>query len=50
MISYTLNGVNRCFEGDPEESLLDHLRIENRITSVKDGCSGQGTAERVRSG
>ena len=43
MISYTLNGVNRCFEGDPEESLLDHLRIENRITSVKDGCSGQGT-------
>jgi len=42
MITYTLNGVKRCFEGDPEESLLDHLRIENRITSVKDGCSGQG--------
>jgi xanthine dehydrogenase molybdenum-binding subunit len=43
MITYTLNGVIRSFDGDPEESLLDHLRIENRITSVKDGCSGQGT-------
>jgi len=42
MITFTLNGVKRCFEGDPEESLLDHLRIENRITSAKDGCSGQG--------
>jgi aldehyde oxidoreductase len=42
MITYTLNGLRRSFEGDPEESLLDHLRIENRITSAKDGCSGQG--------
>ncbi|MCK7538364.1 MAG: 2Fe-2S iron-sulfur cluster-binding protein [Marinilabiliales bacterium] len=42
MITFTLNGVKRCFEGDAEESLLDHLRIENRITSAKDGCSGQG--------
>jgi selenium-dependent xanthine dehydrogenase len=42
MITFTLNGVRRSFEGDPEESLLDHLRIENRITSAKDGCSGQG--------
>lgn len=42
MITYTLNGIRRSFEGDPEESLLDHLRIENRITSPKDGCSGQG--------
>jgi len=42
MITFTLNGVKRCFEGDPDESLLDHLRIENRITSAKDGCSGQG--------
>ncbi len=42
MITYTLNGLRRSFEGDPEESLLDHLRIENRITSTKDGCSGQG--------
>ncbi|MBE0679335.1 MAG: molybdopterin-dependent oxidoreductase, partial [Bacteroidales bacterium] len=42
MITYTLNGVLRSYEGDPEESLLDHLRTENRITSAKDGCSGQG--------
>jgi selenium-dependent xanthine dehydrogenase len=42
MITFTLNGIRRSFEGDPEESLLDHLRLENRITSAKDGCSGQG--------
>ena len=42
MITFVLNGVKRFFLGDEEESLLDHLRIENRITSHKDGCSGQG--------
>jgi selenium-dependent xanthine dehydrogenase len=42
MINYSLNGVKRCYEGDPEETLLHHLRLENRITSAKDGCSGQG--------
>jgi aldehyde oxidoreductase len=42
MITLVLNGVKRHFLGDGEESLLDHLRIENRITSHKDGCSGQG--------
>ena len=42
MITYTLNGTERCFEGDPEETLLYHLRVEQRITSAKDGCSGQG--------
>ena len=42
MITFSLNGIKRCFEGDPEESLLDHLRLENMITSAKDGCSGQG--------
>jgi aerobic-type carbon monoxide dehydrogenase small subunit (CoxS/CutS family) len=41
MITFTLNGIRRSFEGDPEESLLDHLRLENRITSAKDGCSGR---------
>lgn len=43
MITFVLNGVKRGFEGDTEESLLDHLRFENRITSAKDGCSGEGT-------
>lgn len=42
MISYTLNGISRNYSGDPDETLLDHLRIEHRITSPKDGCSGQG--------
>jgi aldehyde oxidoreductase len=42
MISYTLNHIKRNFTGDPEESLLDHLRLEQKITSPKDGCSGQG--------
>ena len=43
MITFVLNGIKRDFEGDTEESLLDHLRFENRITSAKDGCSGEGT-------
>ncbi|MCI0523181.1 MAG: molybdopterin-dependent oxidoreductase, partial [Bacteroidales bacterium] len=43
MITFSLNGLKRGFEGDPEETLLDHLRLENRITSAKDGCSGEGT-------
>jgi aldehyde oxidoreductase len=42
MISYSLNNIKRTFSGDPEESLLDHLRLEHKITSAKDGCSGQG--------
>ncbi len=42
MISFTLNHIKRNFTGDPEESLLEHLRLEQKITSPKDGCSGQG--------
>lgn len=42
MITFTLNGIVRTYQGDPEESLLDHLRLEQQITSAKDGCSGQG--------
>lgn len=42
MISYRLNNTDRTFAGDPEETLLDHLRLEHKITSPKDGCSGQG--------
>jgi aldehyde oxidoreductase len=42
MISYSLNNIKRSFAGDPEESLIDHLRLEQKITSAKDGCSGQG--------
>jgi aldehyde oxidoreductase len=42
MITYTLNSIKRTYSGDSEESLLDHLRLEQKITSAKDGCSGQG--------
>ena len=42
MITYTLNEIKRSYSGDPEESLLTHLRLERKITSAKDGCSGQG--------
>jgi len=42
MIAYTLNGIKRTYSGDLEESLLDQLRLEHKITSPKDGCSGQG--------
>ena len=42
MISLHINGVRCDFLGDTESSLLDFLRIEKRITSPKDGCSGQG--------
>lgn len=43
MINYTLNGVKESYSGDPEKTLLKHLRLDKHITSVKDGCSGQAT-------
>jgi len=42
LITFQLNGKEIRHEGDPEISLLHFLRIIQRITSVKDGCSGQG--------
>ena len=43
MITFTLNGVQEIYKGDPDKSLLKYLRNEKRITSIKDGCSGQAT-------
>ena len=43
MINFTLNGQKKQYTGPAENSLLDYLRLEEKITSVKDGCSGQGT-------
>ncbi|MDX9694484.1 MAG: selenium-dependent xanthine dehydrogenase [Bacteroidales bacterium] len=43
MIEYTLNGKKENYTGDPEKTLLTHLRLDKHITSVKDGCSGQAT-------
>ncbi len=41
MISFTLNGEKQKYEGNPKRSLLEYLRLDKQITSVKDGCSGQ---------
>lgn len=41
MITFTLNGENTTFSGDENLSLLNFLRNEKGLTSVKDGCSGQ---------
>jgi selenium-dependent xanthine dehydrogenase len=42
MIQFTLNGQVVSYGGRPETSLLKYLRLEENITSVKDGCSCQG--------
>ena len=42
-MEFTLNGEKRNFEGDTDMSLLTFLREVAGITSVKDGCSGQGS-------
>jgi selenium-dependent xanthine dehydrogenase len=42
MIQFRLNGQNIQYEGNAETRLLHFLRLEKKITSVKDGCSCQG--------
>ncbi|MBC8321643.1 MAG: selenium-dependent xanthine dehydrogenase [Bacteroidetes bacterium] len=41
MISFKLNGEIQNYDGSPDRSLLEYLRLDKHITSVKDGCSGQ---------
>ncbi len=41
MISFTLNGEKQSYQGNPDKSLLEYLRLDKHLTSVKDGCSGQ---------
>jgi len=41
MMTFTLNGENRNFKGDPTITLLHYLREVEGIMSPKDGCSGQ---------
>lgn len=41
MINFNVNGRKIVFEGDEEISLLNYLRLEEGLVSVKDGCSGQ---------
>ncbi len=41
MIQLTVNDVEVDYEGDENLSLLNYLRNDLELTSVKDGCSGQ---------
>ena len=41
MVRFVLNGQETEFSGDEKTLLLNFLRDEQGITSVKDGCSGQ---------
>ncbi len=41
MISFTLNNEPQNYDGDPALSLLNYLRLDKKISSVKDGCSAQ---------
>ena len=43
MIKFKLNGTIVNYNSDPNQSLLNFLRDDKRITSVKDGCSGQAS-------
>ena len=42
MIKFVLNGKEKEYSGNPGQSLLTWLRKTEKISSVKDGCSGQG--------
>lgn len=41
MISFNLNNKKVNYNGDLNQSLLNYLRLEQGITSIKDGCSAQ---------
>jgi len=41
MITFSLNGKQEKYEGNPEQTLLKYLRLDKHITSAKDGCSAQ---------
>ncbi len=43
MITFTINGKKHQYDGNAEAMLLPWLRNELRITSPKDGCSGEGS-------
>ncbi len=40
-MEFWLNGELRQYEGDPEQSVLNYLRLEEGILSAKDGCAPQ---------
>jgi len=42
MINFKVNGKEFSFKGDSNQTLIKFLRDELHLTSVKDGCSGEG--------
>jgi isoquinoline 1-oxidoreductase alpha subunit len=38
MVTFTVNGTSRSFEGDPDMPLLWYLRDEARLTGTRFGC------------
>ena len=40
MVTFTLNGARRTFDGDPDMPLLWYLRDEVGLTGTKFGCGG----------
>ena len=38
MVTFTVNGTNRSFDGDPDMPLLWYLRDEARLTGTRFGC------------
>ncbi|MEJ2105155.1 MAG: molybdopterin-dependent oxidoreductase, partial [Ignavibacteriaceae bacterium] len=40
-VNFTLNGISKTYEGDPELPLLTYLREVEGIISPKDGCAPQ---------
>ncbi len=41
-MEFILNGEKTVYKGDTELSLLSYLREQKQLTSVKNGCSGEG--------
>jgi aldehyde oxidoreductase len=41
MITFHLNEKQIEYNGDPDRNLLNYLRLDQHITSAKDGCSSQ---------
>jgi isoquinoline 1-oxidoreductase alpha subunit len=40
MVTFTINGASRSFDGDPDMPLLWYLRDELGLTGTKYGCGG----------
>jgi aldehyde oxidoreductase len=42
MVNFILNGTKVVYNGAPDKTLLNFLRLDHHLTAAKDGCSGQG--------